>query len=66
MGIRIYSEGKGLVERNLFLGEKVKKKLVACVCPVAAQLTPLHSLIKEYNFASGLTSSYSSDLNTTH
>ena len=29
MGIRIYSEGKGLVERNLFLGEKVEKKLVA-------------------------------------
>ena len=29
MGIRIYSEGKSLVERNLFLGEKVKKKLVA-------------------------------------
>ena len=29
VGIRIYSEGKGLVERNLFLGEKVEKKLVA-------------------------------------
>ena len=28
MGIRIYSEAKGLVERNLFLGEKVKKKFV--------------------------------------